>query len=132
MLLGKGEERSGGREKSSLLADAVEALIGAVFSDGGFAAAKSVVLPLFVPMIEEASRLEGQDFKSRLQELLQGSQRTLPVYKLVDATGPAHERTFRVDVIVDDNVISSGQGRSKKIAEQAAAEKALAALSTEA
>ncbi len=129
LLLGRGEGRSGGREKSSLLADAVESLIGAVFTDGGFIAAKAVILPLFIPMIEEASRLQDQDFKSRLQELLQGSQRALPVYKLVETIGPAHERTFCVDVMVDGTVISSGRGRSKKIAEQAAAERALTLLS---
>ena len=132
MPLGKGEERSGGREKSSLLADALEALIGAVFTDGGFDAAKAFVLPLFLPMLEEASKGEGQDFKSRLQEMLQASQRALPVYKVADASGPAHERLFLVEVIIDDTVISSGQGRTKKIAEQAAAELALIALSDEA
>jgi len=132
MLLGKGEERSGGREKSSLLADAVEALIGAVFTDGGFDAARAVVLPLFVPMLEEASKVEGQDFKSRLQEMLQASQRALPLYKVADASGPDHERIFLVEVILDDTVISSGQGRTKKSAEQAAAELALIALSDEA
>ena len=132
MLLGKGEERSGGREKSSLLADAVEALIGAVFTDGGFDAARAVVLPLFVPMLEEASNVEGQDFKSRLQEMLQASQRALPLYKVADASGPDHERIFLVEVILDDTVISSGQGRTKKSAEQAAAELALIALSDEA
>ena len=131
MLLGKGEERSGGREKSSLLADAVEALIGAVFTDGGFDAARAVVLPLFVPMLEEASKVEGQDFKSRLQEMLQASQRALPLYKVADASGPDHERIFLVEVILDDTVISSGQGRTKKSAEQAAAELALIALSEE-
>lgn len=131
MLLGKGEERSGGREKSSLLADAVEALIGAVFTDGGFDAARAVVLPLFVPMLEEASKVEGQDFKSRLQEILQASQRALPLYKVADASGPDHERIFLVEVILDDTVISSGQGRTKKSAEQAAAELALIALSEE-
>jgi ribonuclease-3 len=131
ILLGKGEERSGGREKSSLLADTVEALIGAVFIDGGFDAAKAVVLPLFVPMLEEAAKLEGQDFKSRLQEMLQASQRALPVYKVADASGPAHERVFLVEVILDDTVISSGQGRTKKSAEQAAAELALIALDDE-
>jgi ribonuclease-3 len=129
MLLGKGEERSGGREKSSLLADAVEALIGAVFTDGGFDAVKAVVLPLFVPMLEDASKVEGQDFKSRLQEMLQASQRALPLYNVADASGPAHERIFLVEVIVEDTVISSGQGRTKKSAEQAAAELALIALS---
>ena len=131
MLLGKGEERSGGREKSSLLADAVEALIGAVFTDGGFDAARAVVLPLFVPMLEEASNVEGQDFKSRLQEMLQASQRALPLYKVAGASGPDHERIFLVEVILDDTVISSGQGRTKKSAEQAAAELALIALSEE-
>ena len=131
MLLGKGEERSGGREKSSLLADAVEALIGAVFTDGGFEVAKAAVLSLFVPLLEEASKVEGQDFKSRLQEMLQASQRALPIYKVADASGPAHERIFLVEVIVDDTVISSGQGRTKKNAEQAAAELALIALSEE-
>lgn len=128
LLLGKGEERSGGRDKSSLLADAVESLIGAVFTDGGFAAAKSVVLPLFVPLLQQSSSVDGHDFKSRLQEFLQGSQRTLPVYKLVETAGPAHERTYRVDVMVDDCVHGSGQGRTKKSAEQAAAEAALLML----
>lgn len=128
LLLGKGEERSGGREKSSLLADAVESLIGAVFTDGGFAAAKSVVLPLFVPLLQQSSSVEDQDFKSRLQEFLQGSQRALPVYKLVETTGPAHDRTYCVDVMVDDSVHGSGQGRTKKSAEQAAAEAALKLL----
>jgi ribonuclease-3 len=131
MLLGKGEERSGGREKSSLLADAVEALIGAVFTDGGFEVAKAAVLSLFVPLLEEASKVEGQDFKSRLQEMLQASQRALPIYKVADASGPAHERTFLVEVVIDDTVVSSGQGRTKKSAEQAAAELALLVLSEE-
>lgn len=129
MLLGKGEERSGGREKSSLLADALEALIGAVFTDGGYEAARTVVLPLFVPMLEQASKVEGLDFKSRLQEILQASQRALPIYRVADASGPAHERIFRVEVIVEDSVISSAEGRTKKSAEQAAAKLALVALS---
>jgi ribonuclease-3 len=128
LLLGKGEERNGGREKPNLLADAFESLIGAIFTDGGFAAAKSVVLPLFVPMLHEALSLEDQDFKSRLQELLQASQRALPVYKLVETTGPAHERTFFVEVLVGNCVTGSGQGRTKKSAEQSAAKAALASL----
>ncbi len=128
LLLGKGEERSGGREKASLMADAVEALIGAVFTDGGFDAVKDVVLPLFLPFIREASRVEGLDFKSRLQELLQGSKRDLPIYKMVETTGPAHERTYCVDVLVGDRVFGTGKGRTKKSAEQAAAEEALALL----
>ena len=125
LLLGKGEERSGGREKPSLLADALESLIGAVFTDGGFESAKVVVLPLFVPLLHQASTDEGQDFKSRLQEVLQGSQRELPIYQLVETTGPAHERTYRIDVLIDDLACGSGQGRTKKSAEQAAARAAL-------
>jgi ribonuclease-3 len=81
--------------------------------------------------LQEASNAEDKDFKSRLQELLHGSQRIPPVYKLVEATGPAHERTFNIDVMVDDTVLSSGQGRTKKSAEQAAAEMALKVLSEE-
>jgi ribonuclease-3 len=83
MLLGKGEERSGGREKSSLLADAVEALIGAVFTDGGFDAARAVVLPLFVPMLEEALKVEGQDFKSRLIRWQMLLGQTMNVFSLL-------------------------------------------------
>lgn len=128
LLLGKGEERSGGREKSSLLADAVESLIGAIFIDGGFDAVKDVVLPLFVPLLRKASSVEGQDFKSRLQELLQGSHRDLPVYELFETSGPAHERTYHVNVLIDKQIRGTGQGRTKKAAEQAAAEAALSVL----
>mgnify|MGYP002266683335 CR=1 FL=1 len=128
LLLGKGEERSGGRAKSSLLADALESLIGAIFTDGGFESAKAVVLPLFVPLLQQASAEEGQDYKSRLQEVLQGAQRELPVYRLTETVGPAHERVYRTEVLIDDEVYGSGQGRTKKSAEQAAAQSALTML----
>ncbi len=125
LLLGKGEERSGGRNKSSLLADTLEALFGAIFTDGGFEAAQKVILPLFVPLLQQASTDESQDFKSRLQELLQSTQRELPVYELVEAAGPAHERIYHVDVLINNRTHGSGQGRTKKSAEQAAAQAAL-------
>lgn len=128
LLLGKGEERSGGRDKSSLLADALEALFGAVFTDGGFESAKAVLLPLFVPLLQQASLNESQDFKSRLQEVLQATQRDLPIYAMVESSGPAHERVYRVDVLIDNCPLGSGQGRTKKRAEQAAAQAALALL----
>jgi ribonuclease-3 len=128
LLLGKGEDRSGGRNKSSLLADTLEALFGAIFTDGGFEAAKTVILPLFVPLLQQAATDESQDFKSRLQEFLQSSQHELPVYKLVEAAGPAHERIYHVDVLVDNRTHGSGQGRTKKSAEQAAAQAALIRL----
>ncbi len=126
LLLGKGEDRSGGRNKSSLLADTLEALFGAIFTDGGFESAKAAILPLFVPLLQQASTDESQDFKSRLQEFLQSTQRELPVYELIEAAGPAHERVYHVDVLVDNRTHGSGQGRTKKSAEQAAARAALA------
>lgn len=128
LLLGRGEERSGGRDKPSLLADALEALFGAIFTDGGFEAARTVVLPLFVPLLQQASVDEGQDFKSRLQEVLQASQRGLPVYQLTETSGPAHERVYRIDVLINERTFGSGQGRTKKSAEQSAAKAALAEL----
>lgn len=128
LLLGRGEERSGGRYKASLLADTLEALFGAVFTDGGFDAARRVILPLFVPLMQQAASDEGQDYKSRLQELLQATQQPLPVYQMAETSGPAHSRIYRVDVLINERQHGSGQGRTKKSAEQAAAKAALALL----
>jgi ribonuclease-3 len=128
LRLGRGEERSGGRDKPSLLADALEALFGAIFTDGGYEAASTVILPLFVPSLRQAAVEEGQDYKSRLQEVLQASQRGLPVYQLTETAGPAHERIYRIDVLINERTYGSGQGRTKKSAEQAAAKAALAEL----
>lgn len=128
LLLGKGEERSGGRDKPSLLADALEALFGAIFLDGGFKKAQSVILPLFVPLLQQASANDGQDYKSRLQEFLQGSQRQLPVYTLSETSGPAHDRVYHVDVLIDGQTYGSGVGRTKKSAEQSAAQATLKRL----
>ncbi len=128
LLLGRGEENSGGRNKPSLMADALEALFGAIFTDGGFEAAQSTIMPLFVPLLRQASIDDGQDFKSRLQELMQSAHRELPVYALIETTGPAHERLYRVDVMIDGCVYGSGQGSTKKSAEQAAAQATLLRL----
>jgi ribonuclease-3 len=128
LLLGRGEERSGGRDKNSLLADALEALFGAVFTDAGFDSARSVILPLFVPLLQQAAVAKGQDYKSRLQEILQSGQRELPVYRLVAVRGPDHERSYRVEAMIDGQLFGSGEGSTKKAAEQAAAKQALAAL----
>ena len=128
LLLGKGEESSGGRNKPSLLADALEALFGAIFTDGGFESVKSVIMPLFIPLLQQASTDDGQDFKSRLQEFLQSSRRELPIYKLIETTGPAHDRIYRIDVLIDDRTFGSGQGRTKKSAEQDAAQATLMML----
>jgi ribonuclease-3 len=128
LLLGKGETGSGGREKPGLLADAMEALFGAVFVDGGYAAAKSVVLPLVVPLLRDASAGAGQDHKSRLQEILQAGRKALPVYRLKEANGPDHDRVYRVEVLIEDRVYGTGEGRTKKSAEQNAAQATLMSL----
>jgi ribonuclease-3 len=128
LLLGKGEESSGGRSKPSLLADALEALFGAIFTDGGFEVARLTIMPLFVPLLQQAATDDGQDFKSRLQEVMQSTRRELPIYKLVEVTGPDHERIYRIDVLIDDCAYGSGQGRTKKSAEQSAAQAALMLL----
>jgi ribonuclease-3 len=128
LLLGRGEERSGGRSKPNLLADTLEALFGAIFIDGGYEAARSVILPLFIPLLHQAAADAGQDFKSRLQEVLQAAQRGLPAYHLAETNGPAHNRIYHIDVLIDERLHGSGQGRTKKEAEQAAAKAALETL----
>lgn len=128
LLLGRGEARSAGRSKPSILANALEAVFGAVFVDGGFAAAEGVILPLVAPLLQQASRNEGPDAKSRLQEVLQGQRRGLPEYRLVEASGPAHQRHYRIEVLIEGVASGRGEGRTKKSAEQSAAQAALAHL----
>lgn len=129
LLLGRGEERSGGRDKDSLIADALEALLGAVFCDGGFEAARAVVAPLFASSLERAlQRKGGGDHKTRLQELLQARQGVTPDYVLVAAEGPDHQRTYTAEVRFGGEIIGCGKGRTKKAAEQRAAGEALGRL----
>ena len=125
--LAPGEERSGGRAKDSILADAVEALIGAVYLDAGLAAARSVIVSHWSEVIAERAKSPGvKDYKTRLQEhLARDGQK--PAYH-VEGTGPDHDRTFTASVSVDGSDLGAGVGRSKKAAEQAAAEQALARL----
>lgn len=126
LLLGKGEERSGGREKSSLLSDALEALLGAVFCDGGFSAACKVVEALFADMIDKTARSRyGTDYKTCLQERLQAGYGKLPEYHLVQVAGPDHDRVFSMEVRFDGKLLGNGRGPSKKRAEQQAAAAAL-------
>jgi ribonuclease-3 len=130
LRLGKGEDASGGRSKASILSDALEAIIGAVFVDGGIDAARQLVLGLFEAPIAAAAEEPGDgDFKSQLQELTAQRFSTAPVYEL-GAEGPDHEKRFFARVSVDGNVIGEGDGRSKKGAEQAAAQAALDHLLT--
>jgi ribonuclease-3 len=128
LLLGKGEDASGGREKSSILADATEAVIGAVYLDGGWAPAARLVMSLLGDRIREASiGPGGQDYKTRLQELVARQGDQLPRYEVRDE-GPDHAKRFYAKVLVDGELLGQGQGRSKKQAEQAAAREAWMAL----
>ncbi|MDQ3069882.1 MAG: ribonuclease III [Acidobacteriota bacterium] len=133
VLLGRGEEKTGGRRKQALLADCYEALIAAVYLDGGVEAARTFIGRQFGPLIAEA-RTSGseaaftEDWKSALQEVLQSDGRGLPEYLMAGEEGPAHRRVFLVDVRVAGSVVARGEGRSKKAAEQVAAQRALDAL----
>jgi ribonuclease III len=121
LLLGKGENTSGGREKSSILADAMEALIGAVYLDRGWTAAEDLVMGLLGTRIEEAAAGPGGgDYKTRLQELCARDFEKLPIY-VVQEEGPDHAKQFDAVVVVDGVERGRGRGRSKKQAEQAAA-----------
>jgi ribonuclease III len=129
MLLGKGEDQSGGREKPSILADAMEALLGAVYLDRGRAVVSALIMRLLGARIEEAAAGPGgQDYKTRLQELCARSFDQLPSYTVADQ-GPDHAKEFDALVRVDGVVKGHGRGRSKKQAEQAAARQAWEHLS---
>jgi ribonuclease III len=122
ILLGRGEESTGGRDKSSILSDTVEAMIGAIYLDKGFAVAGEVVHRLFDPLMAAAADLgAGLDWKTSLQELAADLGLGVPEY-LLEGSGPDHERTFVARVRVGERVYGHGTGRSKKEAEQQAAE----------
>jgi len=128
LRLGKGEDASGGREKPSILADATEAVIGAVYLDGGWEAASDLILGLLGDRIADAAAGPGgQDYKTRLQELAARKYEVLPEYEVVD-DGPDHAKRFFAAVTVGDQRFGGGEGRSKKQAEQAAARLAWEAL----
>jgi ribonuclease-3 len=132
VLLGRGEDLSGGREKPSILADAIEAVIGAVYLDGGWDAAAALVMRLLACRIEEAAAGPGgQDFKTRLQELASRRGHDLPRYEVVD-DGPDHAKRFYATVYVGESPGGRGEGRSKKQAEQAAARAAWRQISEDA
>jgi ribonuclease III len=129
LLLGRGEELSGGRGKPSILANTLEALVGAVYLDAGFPKTREIIHGLFISTIEriDAESL-GSDYKSLLQEYTQQKYRSRPEYLLVSEAGPAHERTFRVAIYLSGELKAEGEGRSKKEAEQEAAKEALLCL----
>ena len=133
LLLGRGEEKTGGRQKPSLIADTFEAVVAAVYLDGGVEAADAFIERQFRDALEDVR--DGrtlnsgvEDYKSSLQEWLQAHDRPLPIYVLVGTRGPDHRKVFEVEVTVGSEAVSRGEGRSKKQAEQQAASRALEAL----
>src|SRR5262245_55742507 len=132
MILGRGEEKTGGRRKQALLADTCEALFAAIYLDGGLEPARQFILRELGDAVEEAGRPDyfGRDHKSRLQEELQGLGRPLPHYRVAGEAGPEHRKLFHVEVRVGGEVLAQGSGRTKKDAEQDAAKTALAELRT--
>lgn len=132
LLLGRGEELSGGRTKKAILADALEALIGALYLDSGYKAAFAFVSRYISPEIDRvADTGYHRDYKSLLQEFCQHYFRAYPVYRMVKRSGPEHERLFWMEVVVNNTVYGPGTGRNKKSAEQEAARLAYEALAKE-
>jgi ribonuclease-3 len=133
MILGRGEEKTGGRQKQALLADTCEALIAAVYLDGGLEPARQFILREVGDAIRDAGRPDyfGRDHKSRLQEALQALGRPLPQYRIAGEVGPEHRKLFHVEVLVDGEPLAQGAGRTKKDAEQDAAKAALAVVEEE-
>lgn len=128
ILLGKGEDAAGGREKASILSDALEALIGAVYLDGGATAAYDLIQRIFSDALEQAiPTMDMFDAKSRLQELCARQGFTIPKY-VTEGEGPDHDRVFTSAVYVNGAVVGRGSGRTKKAAEQVAAVEACSAL----
>ena len=130
LLLGRGEEKTGGRRKQALLADGYEALIAAIYLDGGVEHARAFIAREFKEQIDDVRRhgVGGQDYKSALQELLQARDMALPEYRLVATAGPDHNKLFEVEVVVRGEPLARATGTSKKEAEQDAARAALERL----
>ena len=125
LLLSYGEKRNGGASRASILSDAFEAVIAAIYLDGGIEPAKEYILRFVVPEIEHCKNISFKDYKTSLQEIIQKNPGEKLEYFLVSATGPDHDKHFKVEVHLNSNVIGRGGGRSKKEAEQQAAREAL-------
>lgn len=128
-LLGRGEDQTAGREKDSILADVLEALIAALYQDGGLQAARTLVVRLFKGLASAPESLAlGRDSKSELQEYLTSNGYPQPEYRLMEESGPPHNRLFVFQILAGEKILGVGRGKSKKIAQQAAAATALDAL----
>lgn len=132
LLLGKGEEQSGGRKKERNLARTFEAVLGAVYLDQGYEVASSWALAHFEERLAALSSSPPKDFKSQLQEQVQAEGSPSPKYRVVKSEGPDHLKDFEIEVVVDGEVLGRGQGRSKRTAQQEAARQALTKLRGEA
>lgn len=130
VLLGRGEERTGGRKKKTILAGALEALLGAIYLDQGFGAAKKFLIPLLAEFFRkvDSQKFLIENFKSALQEYLQKQNLAAPTYRMLSARGPDHQRVFVVEVCAGDVPLAKARGNSIKSAEQMAAQKALVRL----
>jgi len=129
MLFGKGEAVSnGGRHRKSTLSDAFEALIAAIYLDGGMESAKKFVLPFIESTVDKVIKIGTEDYKSRLQRIVQQTPEEVLSYSLVSEEGPPHDRVFGYEVYLNSNLLGRGQGRSKREAEQCAAREALILL----
>ncbi len=129
MLFGKGESvPSGGRHRKSTIADAFEALIAAIYLDGGMESAKAFVLPFITSSVDSVIKAGTEDYKSRLQRIVQQTPEEVLSYTLVGEEGPPHDRTFSYEVYLNSNLLGKGKGRSKREAEQVAAREALILL----
>jgi ribonuclease III len=131
LILGPGEMKSGGHRRDSILADALEAVVAAIYLDAGFETCRSVVMPWFQAAMDALPppHKVGKDAKTRLQEWLQGKQKPLPVYALLSESGEDHAKTFLITCTLQQPpLVTQGEGGSRRAAEQAAAEAALQAL----
>lgn len=132
LLLGHGEDLTGGRDRISLLADAMEAVMGAIFITSGLGAAEKFILKYWEAEIEREIKEPGRhDYKSLLQEFCHKQKKDLPVYRIEQETGPDHERQYAIAVLISDRIYGHGRGRTKKQAAQDAAAEALSALKHE-
>ena len=130
ILLGKGEEASGGKDKSSILADAVEAILGAIYLEHGLQATTEVILRLFSPIINNANSIEATlDWKTSLSEVISSKELAEPEYQISES-GPDHDKSFQAVITILGKVISTGEGKSKKTAEQNAAKSAFEILTS--
>ena len=125
LVLGHGEEITGGRKKPAILADCMEAIIGAYYLDSGYKNAEKYVLEFIIPAVNEVLENGIKDYKTDLQELCQKKYKKCPVYELVERTGPDHDQTFKYIVLIGDQTFGPATGKTKKEAEQQVAKQAL-------